>query len=46
MSGINEHRLAGKAKAIKVNGWLSDRKIKELKRAVDSQVEDCQEGSG
>ena len=41
---ISEQRLADKARAIKVNGWLSVRELEELKREVDSEGEDCKEG--
>ena len=42
---INEQRLADQARAIKINGWLSDIEIEELKREVDNEGEDCEEGS-
>ena len=34
---ISEQRLADQARAIKVNGWLSDIEIEELKREVNNE---------
>ena len=43
---VSEQRLADQARAIKLNGWLSDIEIEELKREVDSRGVVCDEGSG
>ena len=43
---VSEQRLADQARASKVNGWLSDIEIEELKREVDSRGVVCDEGSG
>ena len=34
---IGEQRLAGQARAVKVNGWLSDVEMEELKREVNNE---------
>ena len=40
---ISEQRLADQARAIKVNSWLSDIEIEELKREVESRGVVCDE---
>ena len=42
---ITEQRLADQAGASKINGWFSDIEIEEMKREVDNEGEDCEEGS-
>ena len=34
---ISEQRLADQARAVKVNGWLSDVELEELKREVNNE---------
>ena len=43
---VSDQRLADQARTFKVNGWLSDIEIEELKREVDSRGVVCDEGSG
>lgn len=44
-SDISERRLTDQARAIKLNGWLSDDEMEELTREVNNEGGSCQDRS-